>query len=100
MKALIAGAGIGGLTAALALVRRGIDVEIYERADELREIGAGITLQANAMRAYGELGIADRLAAAGAVVESTALLEDRGRVLNRASIVELCKELGAPVVAI
>lgn len=42
MKALIAGAGIGGLTTALFLHRAGIEVEIFERADAVRELGVGI----------------------------------------------------------
>ena len=40
-KILIVGAGIGGLTAALALLRRGIQVDVFERAPELTEVGAG-----------------------------------------------------------
>ncbi len=47
-KILIAGAGIGGLTAASCLMKAGYDVEIYEQAPELSEIGAGIQLSANA----------------------------------------------------
>ena len=44
MKVLIAGAGLGGLAAALALLRMGCDVEVYEQAPELREVGAGLQL--------------------------------------------------------
>ncbi len=47
---LIAGAGIGGLTAALALLRRGFDVDVFEQTDELRELGAGIQLGPNGSR--------------------------------------------------
>jgi salicylate hydroxylase len=46
----IVGAGIGGLAAALACVRRGIDVEVYEQAPELRELGAGVQISANGTR--------------------------------------------------
>ena len=49
-KVLIIGAGIGGLTAAIALRWAGFGVEIVERAAELKEIGAGIGLSAKAMR--------------------------------------------------
>ena len=45
---IIIGGGIGGLTAALALLQRGIDVDIYEQAPELGEIGAGVQLSATA----------------------------------------------------
>ena len=46
----IVGGGIGGLSAAIALARRGRAVEVHERADEIREIGAGIQLERSAMR--------------------------------------------------
>ena len=57
LRILIAGAGIGGLTAALALLRRGFDVELFEQADELREIGAGIQLGPNGSRILLALGL-------------------------------------------
>jgi salicylate hydroxylase len=46
----IVGAGIGGLAAALACARRGIDVDVYEQAPELRELGAGVQISANGTR--------------------------------------------------
>jgi len=61
VRVLIAGAGIGGLTAALALLRRGIDVEVYEQAAELKEVGAGLQLSANGSRVFYELGLAAAL---------------------------------------
>lgn len=54
---LIAGAGIGGLTAALALLRRGFDVRVFEQAVEIREVGAGLQLSPNALRALFDLGL-------------------------------------------
>ena len=56
-KLLIAGAGLGGLTAALALLKKGFDVEVYEQASELGEVGAGIQLSANANRVLYRLGL-------------------------------------------
>ena len=64
-KVIIAGGGIGGLAAALALLRADVAVELYEQADALREIGAGIQMSANAMRVFAALGIAERIEAAG-----------------------------------
>lgn len=58
---LIAGGGIGGMTAALALLQRGIDVDIHEQAPELRELGAGIQLAANGTRLLIDLGLRDAL---------------------------------------
>lgn len=54
---LIAGAGIGGLTAGLALLQRGIEVTLYEQATELLELGAGIQLGANGSRLLIALGL-------------------------------------------
>ena len=68
-KVVIIGAGLGGLTAALALLKRGIDVEIYEQSDSLREAGAGIQLGANGTRVLYALGLADALAAVQVVPE-------------------------------
>jgi salicylate hydroxylase len=62
-RILIAGAGLGGLTAALALLRQGFDVEVHEQARDLREIGAGVQLAANGTRVLYELGIGDPLEA-------------------------------------
>src|SRR5258705_13641253 len=61
-KILIAGAGIGGLTAASCLMKAGYDVEVYEQAPELSEIGAGIQLNANAMHVLNDLGLGKAIA--------------------------------------
>jgi 2-polyprenyl-6-methoxyphenol hydroxylase-like FAD-dependent oxidoreductase len=57
-KIIVAGAGIGGLAAALSLIKRGFEVEIYEQAQMLQEIGAGVQLSANGMLVLHELGLA------------------------------------------
>lgn len=70
MKAIIIGGGIGGLTAALALQRTGVEVEVYEQADEPRAAGAGLSLWANAVRALNQLSPAilrDHVPVAGAI---------------------------------
>jgi len=56
---LVAGGGIGGVAAALALVRRGFEVQVLEQAGQLGEIGAGIQLGPNAFAAFDALGIGD-----------------------------------------
>ena len=57
----IVGGGIGGLAAALALIRRGIDVDVYEQAPELRELGAGVQISANGTRVLHALGLKEAL---------------------------------------
>ena len=65
MHALIIGGGIGGLTTALALHAAGIDCTVFEASAELRPLGVGINLQPHAVRELTELGLGERLAAAG-----------------------------------
>jgi salicylate hydroxylase len=60
-RAIIAGAGIGGLAAAIALSQAGFKVAIYERADKLEEFGAGLQLTPNATRVLSRLGVLERV---------------------------------------
>lgn len=61
MRVLIAGGGIGGLAAAAALLQRGVDVDVYEQAEELKEVGAGIQISPNGCRVLDALGIFQKL---------------------------------------
>src|SRR5512134_3031963 len=63
MRIAIVGGGIGGLTLALALRRRGLAADVYEQASELREIGAAVALSGNANRELERLGLLDAIAA-------------------------------------
>jgi len=60
LPVLVAGGGIGGLAAALALVRQGFTVQVFEQAPEIGEIGAGIQLGPNAFHAFDALGIGEK----------------------------------------
>src|SRR3977135_194485 len=60
-KTVIIGGGIGGLAAALSLLRRGLDVEVHEQAPELKEVGAGIQISSNGTRVLYALGLEDAL---------------------------------------
>ena len=57
MKAIVIGAGIGGLCAAIGLREAGLDVSIYERVSQIREVGAGLSLWPNAIKALEKLGL-------------------------------------------
>jgi len=67
-KVAIIGAGIGGLTAALALIRQGIGVDIYEQAPELKELGAGVQISSNGTRVLDALGLGAEAERLGVVV--------------------------------
>ena len=80
--AIIAGAGIGGLTAAIALARAGLRVTLLERAKAIEEAGAGLQLAPNATGVLGELGLIDR-------VMQAALRPDHLRIRRASDGVEL-----------
>ena len=74
---VIAGAGIGGLTAALALAARGIDVRILEKAERLEAVGAGIQLSPNASRILIGLGLEPRLGSVVLVPDAVSIMTAR-----------------------
>jgi 2-polyprenyl-6-methoxyphenol hydroxylase-like FAD-dependent oxidoreductase len=76
MKAIVIGAGIGGLAAAIALVRAGHRVRVFERTRELAEVGAGLALWPNATRSLGTLGV-------GAAVDALAIPQLGGGIHAR-----------------
>src|ERR1700733_3239562 len=65
MKVIIAGGGVGGLVTALMLHARGIDCEVFEQADGIRELGVGINTLPHAIKELAELGLLDRLEGGG-----------------------------------
>ena len=79
----VVGAGIGGLTLAIALRRYGIDVDIYEQTAELREVGAAVALSANATRFYEQFGLGPPLASRSAEVSALIYRDGRtGRLIG------------------
>jgi len=75
MDFIVIGGGICGLTTAIALIRSGHRVRVFEAAKELREAGAGVVLGTNAMRALHALGIHDAVKASGSEITSMSLCE-------------------------
>lgn len=77
MRILIAGAGIAGLAAALALARKGHAVQVIEQAATLEEVGAGLQLGPNAMRVLSALGVGETVASAGQTPAAITLRDGR-----------------------
>jgi salicylate hydroxylase len=77
----VVGAGIGGLTLAIALQRAGVTVDLYERAEELREVGAAVALSANGTRELSRLGVGEALDAVS--TQPTELIYRDGRTAER-----------------
>ncbi|MGW6699025.1 FAD-dependent monooxygenase [Nocardia sp. NPDC055049] len=96
--AIVVGGGIGGTAAALALVRKGWSVQVLERAPEIADVGSGISLWSNALRALDALGVGDTVRAQGLAEVSAGIRDDRGRWLARTDVATLRERFGAPVV--
>jgi 5-methylphenazine-1-carboxylate 1-monooxygenase len=83
VKVLIAGAGIGGLTAALMLHRRGISCRIYEQASEVREAGVGINTLPHAIKELADLGLLPALDKAGVRTHELIYMNRTGQIVWR-----------------
>lgn len=91
-KIAIIGCGIGGATAALALHRAGHDVRVFERAAKLSEVGAGIGLMTNAMRALDTLSIGNCVRARGHIFHIAELWTSGRYLLQRMKLEEIVGE--------
>jgi 2-polyprenyl-6-methoxyphenol hydroxylase-like FAD-dependent oxidoreductase len=101
-KALIVGGGIGGLTAALALRRAGIEAVVFEQAPRLQDVqsGGGLLVWNNGMRALREIGLAEQVEAAAAVLDVTTFNSYRGGLLATWPIEKVAQDLGVPTVGV
>jgi len=82
----IIGAGIGGLTTALTLEQKGLNVELFESSAEIKPIGAGIIIANNAMQVFQKLGIEDKIEKAGNKISYMKITDTQ---LNNLSVVDL-----------
>lgn len=98
-NALIIGGGIGGLAAAIALQRAGYTVQVAERTPVLREVGAGITLWANAQKALVKLGLGRQLSAIATISEG-AIRDSKGVILTSITKKDSQQWFGGPVIAL
>ncbi|MGE5159425.1 MAG: FAD-dependent monooxygenase [Gemmatimonas sp.] len=95
---VIAGAGIGGLTASLALAAKGFRIVVLEKAERLEEVGAGLQLSPNASRILIDLGLMDRLSRHAVMPEAISIMSVRaGGELLRVPLGKAASErAGAP----
>ncbi|GAA2405851.1 FAD-dependent monooxygenase [Actinomadura vinacea] len=98
--AVVVGGGIGGLATAVALCREGWQVEVWERAAEFTEIGAGLSLWPNALRALAVLDLADHVKKLGAVETRGGARDRTGRWLVRTDNSELERRFGEPLIVV
>lgn len=99
MKAIIIGGGIGGLAAAVALRQAGVETKVFERAGRIEEVGAGVALWGNAMKALRRLGLYETVREKGAEIGGEARTW-RGRKLFSHSADELRQRFGEANLAI
>lgn len=101
LRVLVVGGGIAGLSTALALTRAGIACTVFERARDLREVGAGVVLSGGGVSALARLGVGQAVAAAGAVVERQVSRRRSGAILSDVPLGALAREYGlSPPIAV
>ncbi|MEX0273043.1 MAG: FAD-dependent monooxygenase [Flavobacteriaceae bacterium] len=96
----IVGAGIGGLTTAIAMERKGMEVQVFEQATELKPVGAGIILANNAMQVYDKLGLKDAIAQCGNPISSINITDMALRPLSKTDLRYFEDKYGVQNVAI
>jgi 2-polyprenyl-6-methoxyphenol hydroxylase-like FAD-dependent oxidoreductase len=100
VKIAVIGGGIGGLTAAIALARQGMTVEVYEQAPALEEVGAGVGLWPNAMAALAQIGLSDQVARLAAKIDQQGLMRPDGTWLLCLPAEMMTRRWGAGFVAV
>jgi len=99
-RAIVVGGGIGGLSAAIALDQMGVEVTVYEQAGEVGEVGAGLILWPNAIKALRKLGLGKEVVKSGAKIFRGEICTPAGKILSGWDSGDLEFRFGAPVIAI
>lgn len=95
MKAVIIGAGMGGMSAAIALEQIGVETQVFERVRENKPVGAAISVWSNGVKCLNYLGLADETAALGGIVETMSYLDGHtGATMCRFSMQPLIDDVG------
>ncbi|MCC7158979.1 MAG: FAD-dependent monooxygenase [Ignavibacteria bacterium] len=90
----ISGAGIAGLVTAIALNKIGVPCTVYEAASEIKPLGAGLVLAANAIKAFEKIGIDKEIISKGRLLESFAILDKNGKTISRTDSKAIGKKFG------
>lgn len=99
-KAIIIGGGICGLTTAIALKSIDIEVEVFERAEALREVGAGLTLWANSIYSLKKLGLDEAVIESGARAQDFSFFDPAGLCLGSYDLDRVESTMGVPSISI
>jgi len=94
MKYTILGAGIAGLTTAIALQKIGIKAQVFEAAPDIKPLGAGLLLAANAVKAYQHLGIAEKMVERGRLLPTFVIFDQTGRSITQADAGAISQKYG------
>jgi FAD-dependent urate hydroxylase len=95
VKAVIIGAGMGGMSAAIALTQLGVETHVYERVTENKPVGAAISVWSNGVKCLNYLGLAAETAALGGIVDTMSYIEGHtGATMCRFSMQPLIDEVG------
>jgi len=100
MKITIIGAGIGGLTTAIALKQKGFEVEIFESTSQFKRAGSGINLAINAMQVYKKLGVYNDIVKLGSYTDSMCVTDHKMNIISKIDLTVSEKKFDVKTVAI